>query len=94
MTKKELINKIAEKTDLTKVNASKALNSMLKAIMDTNKNGRMVTLIGFGTFKVAKRKARKGRNPMTGEIINIPDARVPRFIAGKEFREAVKNITK
>ncbi len=90
MTKAELIDQIAEETDLTKASASKALDTMINAIVSATKDGQKVTLIGFGTFMVSERKAREGRNPRTGETINIPAAKVPKFIAGKGFKDAVK----
>ncbi|MGQ9571275.1 MAG: HU family DNA-binding protein [Thermodesulfovibrionales bacterium] len=90
MTKTELIDKIASGAGLTKADAEKALNATLNAIKVALKKGQKVTLIGFGTFSVAKRKARKGRNPQTGEELKIPATKVPKFTAGKTLKEAVK----
>lgn len=90
MTKAELIDKIASGAGLSKTNASNALDSTLNAIRLSLKRGQKVTLVGFGTFSIAKRKARKGRNPKTGQVINIPAARVPKFISGKALKDAVK----
>lgn len=90
MTKTELIDKIASGAGLTKADAEKALNATLNAIKVALKKGQKVALIGFGTFSVAKRKARKGRNPQTGEELKIPSTKVPKFTAGKALKEAVK----
>jgi nucleoid DNA-binding protein len=90
MTKAELIEKIAKGANLSKVQASKALDACLDAIKGALKKGQKVTLVGFGTFSVSKRKARKGRNPRTGEEIKIPAMKVPRFTAGKAFKDAIR----
>jgi len=90
MTKAELIDKIATGANLTKADASRSLDAFLHAVQTALKKGQKITLIGFGTFSVAKRKARKGRNPRTGEVIRIPAAKIPKFKAGKTFKEAVK----
>ncbi|MCE5194087.1 MAG: HU family DNA-binding protein [Nitrospiraceae bacterium] len=90
MTKAELIDRIASTTGLNKTQAAKAVDSTLNAIKTALKKGQKVTLIGFGTFSAAKRKARKGRNPRTGQIINIPAAKVPKFIAGQALKDALK----
>ena len=90
MTKAELIDKIASGSGLSKTDASKALDSTLNAIKSALKKGQKVTLVGFGAFSTVKRKARKGRNPKTGQVINIPAARAPKFISGKAFKDAVK----
>jgi len=82
MNKKDLIENIADGADISKATAEKALNGILTAIADTLKKGDKVTLIGFGTFSVSKRKARKGRNPQTGKTINIPAKNVAKFKAG------------
>lgn len=90
MTKAELIDKIASGASLSKADASRALDSMLDAVKASLKKGQKVTLVGFGTFSVSKRKARKGRNPKTGQVINIPASKTPKFSAGKAFKDAVK----
>ncbi|HBG92882.1 MAG: DNA-binding protein HU [Nitrospirae bacterium RIFOXYB2_FULL_43_5] len=90
MTKAELIDKIASGAGLSKTDASKALDSTLNAIKASLKKGQKVTLVGFGAFSTVRRKARKGRNPKTGQVINIPAARVPKFISGKALKDAVK----
>ena len=90
MTKDELIEKVASGVELSKADAARAITATLNAITSALKKGQSVTLVGFGTFKVSKRKARKGRNPRTGEVINIKAAKVPRFSAGKSLKEAVK----
>lgn len=90
MTKAELIEKIANGADLSKAQAARALEATLDAIKGALKKGQKVTLVGFGTFSVSKRKARKGRNPQTGEEIKIPAMKVPRFTAGKAFKDAIR----
>ncbi len=90
MTKAELIDKIATSTGLTKAVASRALEATLNSIRTALKKGQKVTLIGFGTFSVTKRKSRKGRNPRTGAIITIPAAKIPKFTAGKALKDAIK----
>ncbi len=90
MTKAELIDKISTGTKISKADAAKALDSTLNSIKGALKKGQKVTLVGFGTFSVVKRKARKGRNPRTGEVISIPAAKIPKFRAGKTFKDAVK----
>ncbi len=90
MTKAELIEQIAQKTEITKTDASKALDATIDAIIATIKKGQKVTLVGFGTFVVSERQARQGRNPRTGEEITIPSAKVPKFIPAKGFKEAIK----
>jgi len=90
MTKTELIEKIAISAGLSKNDAAKALNATLDNIIKALQKGQKVTLIGFGTFYVASRKTRSGRNPRTGESIIIPAAKVPKFIPGKAFKKALK----
>ena len=85
MNKAELIAKIAEDAGVTKTQANTALDSFVEAVTKTLKGGGKVTLVGFGTFTVSKRKARKGRNPQTGAEINIKARRVASFKAGKEL---------
>lgn len=90
MTKAELIDKIASGTGLSKADATKALVSTLNAIQSALKKGQKVTIVGFGTFSVVKRKSRKGRNPRTGDVITIPASKVPKFTSGKSLKDAVK----
>lgn len=90
MTKAELIDKIAAGAGLSKADASRALDSTLDAIKAALKKGQKVTLVGFGTYSVSKRKARKGRNPRTGQVINIPAAKTPKFTSGKALKDALK----
>ena len=85
-----MIEKIAEDAGINKAQANKALQSMLDSITNTLKEGDKVTITGFGTFAVSERKAREGRNPQTGETIQIPGGNVPRFKAGKNLKDAVK----
>lgn len=90
MTKAELIDKIASNASLTKTDAGKALDATLDSVKAALKKGQKVTLVGFGTFSVSKRKARKGRNPRTGAEIKIPATKVPKFTSGKTLKDAVK----
>ncbi|MFN3480003.1 MAG: HU family DNA-binding protein [Thermodesulfovibrionales bacterium] len=90
MTKAELIDKIAASAGLSKADAGKALDSTLNAIKASLKKGQKVTLVGFGTFSVVKRKSRKGRNPRTGATITIPASKTPKFTAGKALKDAVR----
>jgi len=89
MTKKELINEMAKVLNSTK-EAKKVFESLLSTISGALKKGDSVTLTGFGTFKVSKRKARKGRNPQTGEQIKIKAKNVVRFAPGKHLKEVIK----
>jgi DNA-binding protein HU-beta len=89
MNKKELIESIAGAADISKAAAEKALNGTLVAIAESLKGGDKVTLVGFGTFSVAQRDARQGRNPQTGKTIKIPAKKVVKFKAGSKLSEAV-----
>ena len=89
MNKTQLVAEIAEKADLTKVQAKAALEQILASVTASLINGEPVQLIGFGTFKVNHRAARTGRNPQTGADIEIKAANVPAFVAGKALKEAV-----
>lgn len=89
MNKGDLINKIAESANLTKAQATEALNSTLDSITGALKDGDKVTLVGFGTFSVSHRPARTGRNPQTGQTIQIAAKNVVKFKPGKEFTDAV-----
>jgi len=90
MTKAELIDKIASGTGLSKADAARSLDSTLNSVKLALKKGQKVTLVGFGTFSVVKRKSRKGRNPRTGEVITIPAAKIPKFTSGKALKDAVR----
>jgi DNA-binding protein HU-beta len=89
MTKAELIGKMAAGAKISKTAAGKALDAFVDSVKESLKKEERVTLVGFGTFAVSKRKARKGRNPRTGKEIKIPARKVPKFTAGKAFKEAV-----
>ena len=89
MNKAELISSVAEQAELSKKDSEKAVNAVLGAIGKALGKGDKVQLVGFGTFEIRERAARKGRNPHTGEEISIAAARVPVFKAGKSLREAV-----
>ncbi len=89
MNKAELIDEVAKVT-CSKKEAAEAVNATFAAIQKALKKGDAVTLVGFGTFGVSKRKARKGRNPQTGEAIKIAAKKVPTFKAGKGLKDAVK----
>ena len=89
MKKAGMVDRLAEVTGMSKKDAQKALDGMIEIITGELKSGGNVTLTGFGSFSVAERKARTGRNPQTGEQIDIPAARVPKFKAGKVLKDAV-----
>ncbi len=89
MNKSELIEAIAKAADISKAAAERALDGTVAAITTSLKKGDMVTLVGFGTFHVGNRAARSGRNPRTGETIQIKASRVPKFRAGKALKDAV-----
>jgi DNA-binding protein HU-beta len=90
LNKGELVAKIAKDVGITKAHAEGAFNSLIGAITGTLKKGQKVTIVGFGTYSVAKRKARTGRNPQTGATIKIAARKVPKFTAGSELKKAVK----
>ncbi|GAA0302710.1 MULTISPECIES: HU family DNA-binding protein [Psychrosphaera] len=89
MNKSELIEKMAQSADMTKADAERALNSLVSTVTEELAKGGDVSLVGFGTFKVNDRAARTGRNPQTGETIQIAAAKVPAFKAGKAIKDAV-----
>ncbi|NLV21202.1 MAG: HU family DNA-binding protein [Syntrophomonadaceae bacterium] len=89
MNKTELISEVAQKTNITKKDADKIVNAFFSTIETALKAGEKVQLIGFGTFEVRERQARKGRNPQTGQEISIPATKVPAFKAGKALKDAV-----
>jgi DNA-binding protein HU-beta len=90
MTKAEIIEKMEKDADISKAEAREALESFIDGIKKTLKKGNKVTLVGFGTFSVSKRKARTGRNPRTGEPIKIAAHKTPKFTAGKAFKSEFK----
>ncbi len=89
MTKAELVAAIAGKADISKAAAEKALNGFMEAVKEALKKGDKVSLVGFGTFEVVKRAARKGRNPRTGQEIKIKASKAPKFRPGKALKKAV-----
>ena len=89
MNKTELIAAIAEKTELSKKDAEKALKAFTDVVADELKKGEKVQLVGFGTFEVSERAAREGRNPATGETIKIKKSVAPKFKAGKALKDSV-----
>lgn len=89
MNKSELVDVIAEAADLSKSSATRALDAAVTAVTGSLQKGDPVSLVGFGTFTIKHRAARKGRNPRTGEEIDIKAAMVPGFKAGKALKEAV-----
>lgn len=91
MNKTELIAKVAEATDMTKKEATQSVEAVLAVITEALRSGDKVQLIGFGNFEVRNRAARKGRNPQTGEEIDIPASKVPAFRPGKQLKAIVNN---
>ena len=89
MTKAELVDFIAEKADLTKADAGRALDAMVEGVTKGLKEDGKVTLVGFGTFTAKKRDAREGRNPQTGETVKIAARVVPGFKAGSKLKDAL-----
>ncbi|MGG0716689.1 HU family DNA-binding protein [Robertmurraya massiliosenegalensis] len=90
MNKTELVNAVAESSELSKKDATKAVDAVFDSILNALKDGDKVQLIGFGNFEVRERAARKGRNPQTGEEIEISASKVPAFKPGKALKDAVK----
>lgn len=89
MNKSELIAKVSEATELSKKDVTKAVDAVFQTISEALQNGDKVQLVGFGNFEVRERSARKGRNPQTGEEINIPASKVPAFKPGKALKEGI-----
>lgn len=89
MTKAEFVAKVAEKAELKKVDAEKAVNAFLETVSETLKAGDKVVFTGFGSFEVTERAAKEGRNPSTGEKMQIKAAKVPKFKTGKGLKDAV-----
>ena len=90
MTKQEFVDQVADRAGLSKKDAAGAVDAFLDTVEDALKRGSEVSFSGFGKFSVSQRSAREGRNPATGERIQIPAARVPRFTAGAGLKKAVK----
>lgn len=90
MNKADLIEKVAADAKISKAQAGRAIDSFLKGVTSSLRSGSRVSLVGFGTFSVAQRKARTARNPRTGEPIAVQARRVPRFKAGKKLSQAVR----
>ena len=91
MNKTELVAAIAEKTQLTKKDSEMALKAFINVVSDELKKGEKIQLVGFGTFEVSDRAARTGKNPQTGNAIDIPASKAPKFKAGKSLKETVNN---
>jgi DNA-binding protein HU-beta len=91
LNKTDLIAKVAELTDLSKKDATKAVDAVFDAISDALQAGDKVQLVGFGNFEVRERQARKGRNPQTGEEIDIPASKMPAFKPGKSLKDLCSN---
>lgn len=89
MNKAQLVEEVARQTGLTKKVCRETIDKIISTITDTLAKREKVTLVGFGSFKVMTRKSRKGRNPQTGEEIQIPAREVPKFDPGKDLRKAV-----
>ena len=89
MNKSELIDAVASQADMTKADATKAVDAFIGVVTNALKEEDQVTLVGFGTFLVRQREARSGRNPRTGETIQIKASKVPSFKAGKALKDAV-----
>ena len=90
MNKTELIEHIANNADISKAAATRALEATIGAVKTTLRKGGTVSLVGFGSFAVTKRPARKGRNPRTGKEITIPASKVAKFTPGKGLKDAIK----
>ena len=91
MNKADLINKVAEKSGLTKTKTAEVIDTLVETMQSALASGEKITLVGFGSFDVSKREAREGRNPKSGEKIAIPAKTVVRFKSGKELNESVNN---
>ena len=90
MTKSDLIDKVATEAKIPRAAAERAINSFTASVTEVLKQGGKITLPGFGTFLTSNRSARKGRNPRTGQEIDIPAVRIPKFKAGKGLKDAIR----
>jgi nucleoid DNA-binding protein len=91
MTKADLVEKVSEKTGLTRTDVAVTIDSLLDTIKKSLEDGNNIEIRGFGTFKVKPRKARKARNPRTGEVVPVPDRNIPVFKPSNEFKNLVMN---
>lgn len=89
MNKSELVSAISVAAGLTKIDAGKAVEAFTSSVIEAVSNGDTVALVGFGTFKHSVREGREGRNPSSGKTINIPTKKIPKFLAGKQFKDSV-----
>jgi len=89
MNKTELIAAVAEKAEISKKDAEKAIKAFTEAVSEELVKGGKIQLVGFGTFEVSERAAREGRNPKSGEVMNIPASKTPKFKAGKALKDMV-----
>ena len=89
MTKDEMVAKVAESTGIKKVDLHKGLDAIIQTIIETIKTGDKVNITGLGIFKIKDKKARLARNPKTGESVQVPAKRAPKFLPSKHFKEAV-----
>ena len=89
MNKAELVAAIAEKTELSKKDAEKALKAFTDVVSEELAKGEKIQLVGFGTFEVSERAAREGRNPLTGKAMKIPASKAPKFKAGKALKDMI-----
>ena len=94
MNKKDLVEVVAKKENLTKKESEQIITTILETIIETVSEGEKVTLVGFGSFEARERQAREGRNPRSGEKLLIPATRVPTFLVGKFFKDRVKKKMK
>lgn len=91
MTKADLVEQVAEKTGLTRTDVAAAVDNLLEAVKKSLENGKNIEIRGFGTFKIKQRKARKARNPRTGQEVPVPDRKIPVFKPSNEFKTMVMN---
>ena len=90
MNKKDLVDLMADKAEVSKAQAEMALNAFLDGVRESLKGGEKVALVGFGSFSVSERAARKGRNPQTGETIDIAASKAPKFSPSKDLKKAIQ----
>ena len=91
MNKPELVTAVSERAALKYADAEKAINALTKVVTEALINGEKIQMVGFGTFEVSERKAREGRNPLTGEVLSIAASKVPKFKAGKALKARINS---